>query len=126
VERIKSLIKDSLNNISKLRNYLKQASPQNFKKLSKINFLNENIFEKGKIWKKRYDKIIFTAGIRSREQEQEIKKTAKDLLKRKGILVCPKTLGSIIVFKKQDNGNIVKEKTQEEYSFVPLLKGKED
>ncbi len=125
VDRINSLIKNAIKNISELRNNLKQISPQNVKKLSKINFFCEDIFKKGKAWKSNYDKIIFTAGIQNKTHQEKIKKLAKDLLKKQGILVCPKTIGPILYFKKQNNGEIKRYETKEEYRFVPLLNGKE-
>jgi protein-L-isoaspartate(D-aspartate) O-methyltransferase len=125
VDRVNTLIKNSLRNISELRSNLKQISPQNVKKLSKINFFCEDIFQKGVVWKRKHDKIIFTAGIENKEQEKQIKELAKDLLKKQGILVCPKTIGPMIYLKKQDNGAIEMYETKEHYGFVPLLKGKE-
>ncbi len=116
VERIKSLIEKAEENVSFLKKHLNE---ENKKKLDKINFFAENIFSKGKVWKQRYDKIIITAGIEHR-QENRIEKIAKSLLKDKGILICPYISGPILIYKKEKK-EIKKQKTREEYVFVPLL-----
>jgi len=118
IERINSLKEKAKNNFSKLKNYLKKEKPEVYEKLSKVNFLTENIFEKGSVWKKKYDKILLTAGIVP-EQEAWISDLADKLLKDKGVLICPYNLGPLLIFRK--NGKIKKSLTREEYAFVPLL-----
>ena len=124
VDRIASLVEKAEKNIINLKNHLKQKHPQDVQKLDKLNFLAEDIFSKGKIWKKKYDKIIFTAGIANSETEKKVKKMADSLLKQKGILICPYTSGPLIIYKKKQK-ELKREKTSEEYVFVPLLKGVE-
>jgi protein-L-isoaspartate(D-aspartate) O-methyltransferase len=118
VELLAKLKEKAEKNLASLKSYLNQKKPQDFVKLGKINFHAENIFEKGKAWKKRYDKIIITAGIKKGE-ERKIEMLAENLLKNNGLLICPYTLGPLIIYKK--NGKLKKFFTKEEYVFVPLL-----
>ena len=86
--------------------------------MTKINFLTESVLKKGRVWGKKYNKIIFTAGI-SHGEEKKIEEIAKNLLKNKGILICPYNYGPILIYKK--DGEIKKSRTSDEYVFVPLL-----
>lgn len=103
-------------NLDDLRNYLKQKKPQDIQKLQKINFFAQNIFK----WKlkKKYDKIIVTAGI-NEGQEEKIKELARNLLKQNGILICPYTSGPLLIFRKK--GKLIIQRTKEQYVFVPLI-----
>jgi len=118
VERFVSLKEKAEDNLANLRNYLKQKKPQDIKKIEKINFYAENIFERKKAWKRKYDKIIITAGI-SQGEEEKIEFLALELLKQKGILICPYISGPLLIYKK--NGKLKRFLTKEEYVFVPLL-----
>ena len=119
MERLVRLKEKAEKNLSALRNYLKQKRPEIYQKLEKINFLAENVFSKGKVWKKKYDKIIITAGISSKNVERKVEELAKNLLKKKGILVCPYVSGPLLLYKK--DGKLRKTSTKESYVFVPLL-----
>jgi len=121
VERVNVLKERAESNLSALRNHLKQKSPQDVQKIGKINFYAENIFVKGKAWKKRYDKIIITAGIEVGE-EKKIEFLARRLLKQGGLLICPYVSGPLMIYKKEKHGKLKKEETEESYVFVPLLK----
>jgi len=123
VERINLLKEKAEANVAKLRGYLKEKAPKDFQKLSRLNFYAENIFEAGKVWKKTYDKIIFTAGISSTQEEKKVEELASQLLKQGGILICPKLSGPLLIIKK-DKG-LKKIETKEEYVFVPLIGMKE-
>jgi len=68
---------------------------------------------------RKFDKIIFTAGILY-PQETKIEEFAYEHLKNKGILVCPYRCGPLIIMKKQEN-KIKKTLTKEDYVFVPLI-----
>ena len=68
--------------------------------------------------KKKFNKIIITAGIEKRE-EGVIENFAKAHLFKNGILVCPYRAGPMIRFKKISR-QIKKEYSPEEYVFVPL------
>lgn len=117
VELLAELKENAENNLSQLRNFFKQKKPQDFSKISKINFYAENIFSRKRAWRRKYDKIIITAGIREGE-ESKIEMLA-ELLKQKGILICPYISGPLIIYKK--NGKLNKFLTKEQYVFVPLL-----
>lgn len=121
VERIYALTEKAEKNISALKGNLKQKHPQDANNLDKLNMYAENIFEKGKAWKKTYDKIIFTAGI-EKSKEDKVRKLAQELLKKNGILICPYAEGPMIIIKKAD-GKLIETVTKEEYVFVPLLEG---
>ncbi len=85
-------------------------------RLSKLEVKNENIFKNphGK-----YDRIIATAGV-SPDTFSKIKAVAKQLLKEKGIIVCPYQKGPMIIMRKSRDV-ITTEFTQEQYAFVPLI-----
>lgn len=119
VERINFLKEKAEKNISQLRGRMKQKNPEDFQKIEKLNFFAENIFEKGKCWKRKYNKIIFTAGISRKEDEKKIENLANNLLKQKGILICPRVSGKILIIKKE-NG-LKRFDTKEDYVFVPLI-----
>ena len=69
--------------------------------------------------KRKFDRIIFTAGIEF-EQEDFIEGYAKEHLRNNGILVCPYRKGPLMILKNKD-GKIRRDFTQEEYVFVPLV-----
>lgn len=69
--------------------------------------------------KKKFNKIIFTAGITS-DEEYKILNFAEKHLNESGILLCPFRLGPLIIIRMIDR-KIKKEYTTEEYSFVPLI-----
>ena len=118
VERFASLKEKAEGNLASLRNFLKQKKPQDVSKLEKINFHAENLFSRKKAWKRKYDRIVITAGIQAGEEEK-IEFLAENLLKNNGLLICPYTSGPLIILKK--NGKIKRFLTKEQYVFVPLL-----
>ncbi len=71
---------------------------------------------------KKFDYIMFTAGIPNLEIEKEVENMARKNLKKNGRLIVPETFGKIIIYEKKDGIKI--EKTFEEYSFVPIFRGK--
>lgn len=112
IERIPELAEKAKENTKKLSKNIK-----NNKFLKNIIFLTENIFnKKSLIWKKKYDKIIITAGI---IDEKEIKNIAEKLLRKNGKLICPYQSGPLIIYEK--NNKLRKTETNEEYVFVPLI-----
>ena len=125
VDRIAALVEKAGGNLAKLRNYLKQKRPQNIERVSKVNFLAENVFSNGKIWKRKYNKIIITAGLTDKSAENKVRKLAKILLKQNGLLICPYVSGPLIIYKKRGN-KLEKKETREQYVFVPLLGGVEE
>ncbi|MFW6285768.1 MAG: methyltransferase domain-containing protein [Nanoarchaeota archaeon] len=88
--------------------------------LDHIEFKKINILTQINSWTEKYNKIIFTAGIKE-SQKELIYNIANKLLKDNGKLIFPYTQGPIIILEKKNN--IIKEKsTNENYVFVPLLK----
>ncbi|MFH1307996.1 MAG: methyltransferase domain-containing protein [archaeon] len=85
----------------------------------KIDFKARDAFS---LKKGKYDKIIITAGILSKEQEKRVEIMAKDLLNENGRLLCPYTEGPLLVYDKK-KGKLEKSKSKEQYVFVPLLEG---
>jgi len=69
--------------------------------------------------KEKFNKIIFTAGI-IKKNENKIDSFARTHLKNNGILICPFRSGPLIIIKKKKN-KLIKEYSQEEYGFVPLI-----
>lgn len=124
VDRIESLVEKAKGNLVSLKNYLKQGNPETVRRLEKINFLAEDAFSGKRVWKRKYDKIIITAGITNKETENKVEKMAKSLLKQKGILICPYVSGPLIIYRKKEN-KLEREETKEHYVFVPLLEGVE-
>jgi protein-L-isoaspartate(D-aspartate) O-methyltransferase len=119
VERIYKLLKYAENNVAELRGNLKNNQPHEVEKISKFNMYAESIFKKGKAWKKKYDKIIVTAGVKE-EQKEKMKNLAKTLLKKNGLLIFPMREGPMTMYQKTD-GELKESSTKEKYVFVPLL-----
>jgi protein-L-isoaspartate(D-aspartate) O-methyltransferase len=113
---ISNLTKQSRNNSNEL---IKNISESGKKRLSRIEFRCINILKQIDSWDEKYDKIIITAGIK-KSQEKIIDRLAKKTLNDNGILVCPYIQGHLIIIKKI-NDKIIKDKSKEEYVFVPLL-----
>ena len=118
LERIYKLTEQAKQNLDDLRENLKKKRPEIYEKLMKIDFLVENIFEKKASWKKNYDKIIITAGIRE-FQEDRVEEIAGQLLKAGGKLICPHISGSLIIYDKKEK--LIKSETEEQYVFVSLV-----
>ncbi len=108
IDRVAALVRQAKKNVSKLKNFLKQN----------LNFSTKDFFKMS--GKKKYDKVIVTAGI-SEESEERIEKMASILLKKRGILVCPRMSGPMIIYKNMQR--LERSETREEYVFVPLLPG---
>lgn len=119
IERVASLVEKAEKNVNSIRGFFKQKKQEDAIKLSKLSFHAENIFDAEKARKKKYDKIIFTAGIASESQEKQVEKLASDLLKQQGILICPRVSGKMLIIKKEKG--LKKYNTKEEYVFVPLI-----
>ncbi len=118
VERISTLTKNAKENIKKLK---KSLSATQKKRLSKLELITEDALnKKSLVWKKKYDRIIITAGIADKEIEDTMREMAYKLLNSGGVLVCPYTHGPIILYRK--NKKLEKFETSEYYVFVPLLR----
>jgi protein-L-isoaspartate(D-aspartate) O-methyltransferase len=125
VERISKLTENAKKNILRLKKYLKKEKPKEVERLKNLRIkTGDALDEKSGIWQEKYDRIIITAGIPAdNEVEIKIEKMAEKLLKKNGILVCPRVVGSIKIYKK--NKKLKLEETQQDYVFVPLLQGSE-
>lgn len=121
-ERIDDLTRNAKKNIEKLK---KTLSPREKNKLRKLTLETEDALDrKSKLWKRKYDRIIVTAGIEKKDIKTKniIEEMAAKLLKAKGILVCPYTLGPLQIYRKDKI--LKKTETFEDYIFVPLIGGK--
>lgn len=98
---------------------LAEIARKNIKKASVKNV--EVVVKDFRKFSGNFDKIIFTAGISGKEQEELISDFAKASLNTDGILVCPHRIGPFLVIKKQKNEKIKKSFSDDEYVFVPLL-----
>jgi protein-L-isoaspartate(D-aspartate) O-methyltransferase len=99
---------------------VEQLIEKSKKRLKKLKIKNIEIrqgdFRKTK---EKFNKIIFTAGV-LKDDEKKIHNFAKNHLKNNGILICPFRSGPLIIIKKKNN-KLIKEYSQEEYGFVPLI-----
>lgn len=118
IERIEKLKVRAEENLNELRKSLIMNNKDAYEKLERIEFYAENIFFPEKIRGRKYDKVIITAGIDSK-QEEKIQELAELLLKKEGVLICPYMFGPLTIYEK--NGKLRKKYTGEQYSFVPLL-----
>lgn len=117
LERFASLSDIAMKNVA----HLKENMKKDREKVQPVFFV-EDIFSRGRAWKRKYNKILFTAGVIP-GQEGEIEEIARELLLEGGILVCPRVSGSMLIFKK--DGIVEKSETKECYMFVPLKEGVE-
>lgn len=122
IERFLELAEKAQKNIKRLKSELRKTHPEDVEKI-RPNIKVADIFDFKS--KSNFDKIIFTAGIKSDEQEKEIEIIAKKLLTNNRILICPRIHGQISIFKKQNSKKIEKHETSESYVFVPLETGVE-
>ncbi len=122
LERYYALSSQARKNVELLRKHLNKENPQEGEKM-KPGFFAEDILKKSKSWEKKYNKILFTAGILP-EMRKRIEHVAQELLLQDGILLCPQVSGPMLIFKKQ--GNLILSETKEAYTFVPLKEGVEE
>ena len=131
IEIFPDLVKGAKKNIKKLIANLKKKKQKQKEKESKFSkleiFKGDALNEKTRIWKYKYDRIYFTAGV-DYNKVAEVKKMALQLLKNKGILLYPTretfNYGSLEIWEKNKN-NLELVMREVGYAFVPLLK-KED
>lgn len=110
IDRIGFLVEVAEKNVSDLKEELDNPAW-----LENLEFGEENLFD---FDAGQFDRVIITAGI-THSQEEKIEKLAARLLDAAGKLICPMRRGPIIIFEKGD-GIVRKDKTSEEYVFVPL------
>ena len=118
-ERIKPLQENAKNNFNK------------FTKNKKIKLNAEFVFadaldEKSKIWKRKYDRIIITAGV-GPDTIKQMPIMGEKLLRENGMLLYPTnefgSYGALELWQKR-KGKLQKIYREEGYAFVPLLRGK--
>ena len=128
IEIFPDLAKEARKNIKKLSVYLKKNKIKETNNFSKMKiFAGDALNKKTQIWKYKYDRIYFTAGVDSNKINQ-VKKMALKLLKNNGLILYPTrkifAYGSLEMWQKKKNQLklILKE---EGYAFVPLLRKEE-
>lgn len=126
IEIFSDLAERAKKNVKKLIASLKNKKEAS--KFSKINiFSGDALNKKTAIWKYKYDRIFFTAGVDA-DKINNVKKMGLQLLKENGLILYPTRkvwdYGALEIWQKKKNTlkPILKE---EGYAFVPLLK-KED
>ncbi|MFP4524115.1 MAG: protein-L-isoaspartate O-methyltransferase family protein [Candidatus Woesearchaeota archaeon] len=82
--------------------------------IDSVDVRKENVYDH----EGRYDRVVITAGI-TEDQEQDLKKLARRLLKDQGRLVCPYRSGPMLTIDRQ-GADLVVSRTPEHYLFVPL------
>jgi len=126
VDKVKELIDIANKNLQAFREYIEKNKPVYLRRFYNIEFKQRNFFRLIETEKKRYDRIIITAGIPDAKTERDVEKTAIKLLKEKGILVCPYTTGPLIIYTKTSSGLKSWKTTDyflgEYYRFVPLTR----
>ena len=117
-------------NIKKLIQHLNRTKKREVKKFTKIEiFAGDALNQETEIWKNKYDRIYFTAGIES-QQLHEVKEMGLKLLKDKGLLLYPTReawdWGALEIWQKNKKDKKLELVIRERgYAFVPLLKKSE-
>lgn len=115
----KELVQRAKQNIEALKEHLRNKGEENKEEMLKhIHIKHANIKEL-KTKNKVFDKILFTAGITS-DEEELIQKIARNNLAENGTLICPLRRGPMLVYKHIDGEIHKTPTTKEEFMFVPL------
>jgi protein-L-isoaspartate(D-aspartate) O-methyltransferase len=114
-------------NVNKLIKWLGKEKKSDSKKFEKIKIIaGDALDKKGEVWKQKYDRIYFTAGV-DPDKLPIVKEMGKALLKDRGLLLYPTReswdWGAIEVWQKNKELKLISR--EKGYSFVPLLR-KED
>jgi len=115
-------------NVKKIVLRLIKKKKQEIEKFSKIKILAGDALDKRTyIWKHKYDRIYFTAGVEPK-QLGVVKEMGKKLLKDQGLLLYPTResfdFGALEVLQKsRDKLKVIYR--EEGYAFVPLLRKEE-
>ncbi|MEM4152498.1 MAG: hypothetical protein QXK80_00005 [Candidatus Pacearchaeota archaeon] len=128
IEIFPDLAEMARKNVKTLIKYLEKTNKQEAKKFTKIEVVAGDALDpKTKIWKQKYDRIYFTAGVES-DKINEVKKMGKELLKENGLLLYPTReaydWGALEIWQLH-NGKLKLILREAGYSFVPLLKKEE-
>lgn len=118
IEIFSDLANKAKQNITKLKQKIKQT-----KKLNIKVFAGDALDKKTPIWKQKYDRIYFTAGV-DEKQIKKVHEMAKKLLKQHGLILYPTRemyySGALELWKLKGN-QLEQENRFEGYAFVPLL-----
>lgn len=123
VEIFNDLTEMAKKNIKDLTRSLKNKNEA--KKFSNIEIINADAFdEKNKMWKNKYDRIYFTAGVEDKHRK-DVKKMALKLLNEDGLILYPtrKVLdyGSLELLQYKNN-KLELIRRENGYAFVPLIR----
>ncbi len=122
IEIFPDLAKGAKKNIAKLKQKIKQT-----KKLNIKVFAGDALDKKTPIWKQKYDRIYFTAGV-DEKQIKKVHEMAKKLLREGGFILYPTSevyySGALEIWQLK-NKQIILIKRLEGYAFVPLLSNTE-
>jgi len=107
-----------------VKNFIKNLSKAEAKKFGKMKILaGDALDRKGEIWKQKYDRIYFTAGV-DPDKIQEVRKMGERLLNENGLLLYPTReswdWGALEIWQKDTELKLVLK--ERGYSFVPLLR----
>ncbi|MEK6875719.1 MAG: protein-L-isoaspartate O-methyltransferase [Nanoarchaeota archaeon] len=119
IEKIPELTQQAQGNLTAFKDYLKKTNPGGIKKFSTLKLIVQDFLEI-RTEKELYDRIIFTAGISNEKTKKAIENSAQRLLKKDGRLIAPYISGPISIYYKKNKDEIVVNKTEELYSFVPI------
>lgn len=96
------------------------------KRIKASIFSGDALDKKTEIWKKKYDRIYFTAGV-DPDKIKNVKEMAKALLKENGLVLYPTReswdWGALEMWKKNRELKLILKETG--YVFVPLLRHKD-
>ncbi|MCX8194227.1 MAG: hypothetical protein N3G19_02590 [Candidatus Pacearchaeota archaeon] len=128
IEIFPDLAEMARKNIKALIKHLEKNNKKEAKKFSKITVVTGDALDpKTEIWKYKYDRIYFTAGVES-DKISEVKKMGEKLLKDDGVLLYPTReaydFGALEAWQLH-NGKLKLILRETGYAFVPLLKKEE-
>jgi len=128
IEIFSDLAEMAKKNLKNLMKFLKNKNKDDAKKFSNVEIVNGDAFdEKNKIWKNKYDRIYFTAGVEGRHR-QDVKKMALKLLKEDGLILYPTRevldYGSLELLQYKNN-KLELIRRENGYAFVPLIRQQE-
>ena len=125
IEIFPDLASEAKRNVKKLMLAVKKSEA---KKFSQVKIIAGDALDKNtEVWRKKYDRIYFTAGVEP-DKIDDVKRMGKKLLKQEGLLLYPTResfdYGALEMW--QLKGKDLKLMMREQgYAFVPLLRKQE-
>lgn len=115
-------------NIKKMIKQIKQLNKKEAERFSKITVITGDALDsKTEVWKQKYDRIYFTAGLEP-QQIKKVKEMGMKLLKEDGLLLYPTRevydWGALEIWQLCE-GKLKLILRETGYAFVPLLKKEE-